>query len=81
MRTVSQTQTDSPRQGYLSVNEFAQLLGVHPQTVRAWDKNGTFPAHHRTPGGQRRYTREQAERILSGQVPIHTDGRDEHGQD
>lgn len=43
----------------LTVSEFAKAIHVHPQTVRDWDRTGKVPAGARTPGGQRRYTRQQ----------------------
>jgi excisionase family DNA binding protein len=44
---------------FLTVEEFAKRIGVHPQTVRQWDNNGVLPAHHKTPSGRRCYTEEQ----------------------
>lgn len=65
---MPQTQTDGPRQGYLTINEFAKLVGVHPQTIRSWDKSGILAPHHRTPGGQRRYSQDQVKQILDSQI-------------
>lgn len=79
---MSQTQEGDPRQGFLSINEFARLVGVHPQTVRLWDKSGHLLPHHRTPGGQRRYTIGQVQEVLAS--PPHADRkerRDRHGED
>lgn len=39
---------------WLSLQQAAQLLGVHPATVRAWADEGKIPAR-RTPGGHRRF--------------------------
>lgn len=50
---------------FLTVKEFADAIGVHPQTVRTWDKDGTLRPHHRTPGGQRMYSEEQVRAYLS----------------
>lgn len=44
---------------FLTVEEFAKQIGVHPQTVRLWDKNGRLTPHHKTPSGRRLYTQEQ----------------------
>ncbi len=46
---------------FLTVDEFAKLIGVHPQTVRTWDKAGVLCPHHKTPSGRRLYTEEQVE--------------------
>lgn len=41
---------------WLSLSEVAELLGVHPSTVRSWSDQGVLPVH-RTQGGHRRYRR------------------------
>lgn len=74
-------QPDGVRQRYLTVNEFAKKIGVHPQTVRSWEEAGTCLPHHRTPGGHRRYTDDQVEMILheqDGDATTEQEGR--HGR-
>ena len=44
---------------FLTVEEFAKRIGVHPQTVRTWDKSGVLTPHHKTPSGRRLYSEEQ----------------------
>jgi putative resolvase len=39
----------------LTIRETANLLGVSPQTLRRWEKEGKGIACQRTSGGQRRY--------------------------
>lgn len=46
---------------FLTVEEFARRIGVHPQTVRSWDNTGALSAHHKTPSGRRLYSEEQVE--------------------
>jgi excisionase family DNA binding protein len=41
---------------WLSLHETADLLGVHPATVRVWSDKGLLPVY-RTKGGHRRYKR------------------------
>lgn len=41
---------------WLNLSETAQILGVHPATVRAWGDKGELPMQ-RTPGGHRRFRR------------------------
>ena len=41
---------------WLSLSEAAELLGVHPSTVRMWADQGRLTAH-RTSGGHRRFKR------------------------
>jgi excisionase family DNA binding protein len=45
---------------WLSLTEAAELLGVHPSTVRLWSDKGALPVH-RTQGGHRRYKRSEVE--------------------
>ncbi len=40
---------------YIGVKEAAEYLGVSPQTLRRWEKEGKLAPHIRTSGGQRRY--------------------------
>lgn len=45
---------------WVSVNEVAAVLGVHPGTVRIWSDKGMLPVY-RTRGGHRRYKRSEVE--------------------
>lgn len=45
---------------FLKITEMSRLLDVHIDTLRTWDKTGKFPCHHKTPGGQRVYSLQQA---------------------
>lgn len=45
---------------WLSLRETAELLGVHPATVRVWGDKGELPMQ-RTPGGHRRFSRTAVE--------------------
>ena len=38
------------------IAEAAKMLGVHPSTLRRWDKTGILRPSYRTPTGERRYT-------------------------
>ncbi len=51
---------------HLTVKQAAEHIGVHPQTLRYWDKKGYLKPALRTPGGQRRYTLDQLEKFLAG---------------
>jgi excisionase family DNA binding protein len=55
--------TPEPRLG-LSISQAARLLGVSLSTVRRWSDAGVLPSY-RTPGGQRRYSREQLDLFLA----------------
>ena len=41
--------------------EAARMLGVHPSTLRRWDKTGILRPSYRTPTGERRYTEADIE--------------------
>lgn len=43
---------------WLSLSDAAQVLGVHPSTVRLWSDKGVLPVH-KTQGGHRRYKRSE----------------------
>jgi excisionase family DNA binding protein len=45
---------------WLNLGEAAELLGVHPSTLRAWADRGELSAH-RTPGKHRRFRRAEVE--------------------
>jgi excisionase family DNA binding protein len=45
---------------WLSLSDVAQILGVHPSTVRSWSDQGMLPVH-RTRGGHRRYLRSEVD--------------------
>jgi excisionase family DNA binding protein len=45
---------------WLSLNKAAEILGVHPSTVRNWSNQGILPVH-RTQGGHRRFLRSEIE--------------------
>lgn len=51
---------------WMSLSKVAQMLGVHPSTVRNWSDQGVLPVH-RTSGGHRRYLRSEVELWLESQ--------------
>jgi excisionase family DNA binding protein len=48
----------------LTTGEAAQLLGVHPNTVRQWSKKGALPAFRVGRRGDRRFRREDIDSFL-----------------
>ena len=46
----------------IGVAEAARLLGIHPQTLRAWDVQGKIRVV-RTPGGKRRVPESEIRRL------------------
>ena len=60
----------TPRPGHrsLRIGEAASLIGVSPTAVADWADKGLLP-HFKTPGGQRRFRREDVEAFLKSQEP------------
>jgi diguanylate cyclase (GGDEF)-like protein/excisionase family DNA binding protein len=53
------------REALVSVAQAAALLGVHPNTVRAWTEAGRLPAFRINARGDRRYRSGDVERLLA----------------
>ena len=49
---------------WVSLGEAAQIIGVHPATIRNWAEQGELP-FRRTPGGHRRFRRSDLEQWLA----------------
>ncbi|KKW26499.1 MAG: resolvase [candidate division Kazan bacterium GW2011_GWB1_52_7] len=52
----------------LSISQAARELGVHPETLRRWERAGELSAE-RTSGGQRRYTSSQIAKLEAAPQP------------
>lgn len=48
----------------LRIKEVAELLGVNPETLRRWDKEGKLPAIIVSKRGDRRYKLEDIKRFI-----------------
>jgi excisionase family DNA binding protein len=48
----------------LTTSDVAQLLGLHPNTVRRWSNLGILRSYHIGPGSDRRYRREDIDGFL-----------------
>ena len=53
---------------WLSLSKVAEILGVHPSTVRNWADEGKLPVH-RTRGGHRRFRRSEVELWTQSERP------------
>jgi len=51
-------------QGFLRVKEAAELLGVSPNTVRAWGAAGKIPEYRHPVNRYRLYKRKELEAVL-----------------
>jgi excisionase family DNA binding protein len=59
---------------YLTPSEVAQWMKVSPITVRGWAARGSLQAEV-TPGGHRRFRREEVERFIRQWHPLSNQGR------
>ncbi|KKP68178.1 MAG: binding domain, excisionase family protein [Candidatus Roizmanbacteria bacterium GW2011_GWA2_35_19] len=48
----------------LRIKEAADILGVNPETLRRWDKEGKLPAVKVSVRGDRRYKPEDIEKFI-----------------
>ena len=63
-----------PIDATLSVTKAARLLGVHPNTVRAWSDAGRLRYYRINPRGDRRYRVGDLQRFLSAAESVHEPG-------
>lgn len=50
----------------LKMSEVSEMLNVHPNTLRQWDTKGILKAIRFGSRGDRRYHREDVEKLLEG---------------
>ena len=50
----------------LTVGQAAEMLNVHPNTVRRWTSQGLLTAYRLGPRGDRRFRRSEVMRTLNG---------------
>ncbi|MEL6148940.1 MAG: helix-turn-helix domain-containing protein [Chloroflexota bacterium] len=60
---------------WVSLRHAAEILGVHPATVRNWADKGDLPSR-RTPGGHRRFRRSDLQKLAATQQATDT----QHGE-
>jgi len=53
---------------WLSISRAADLMGVHPETIRAWEREGKITGIIRTLGGHRRIPISEVERLLGREL-------------
>ena len=54
--------SDKPTNALFVISVAAELSGLHPQTLRIYERRGLVEPH-RTPGGTRRYSQADIERL------------------
>lgn len=63
-RNATSPAPESDPSEWVSLGEAAQIIGVHPATIRNWAERGELP-FRRTPGGHRRFRRADLEQWLA----------------
>lgn len=57
----------APPDEFLAIGETARALGVSVGTIRRWETEGRIQSA-RTPGGQRRFSRSEIDRVKRGEA-------------
>ena len=52
------------KKNLLKISEAAEILNVHPNTLRKWDKKGILKAVRFGERGDRRYKKEDIQRLV-----------------
>ena len=66
----------TPGKRFLSRREVALLFDVSAHTVYRWTREGRLP-YIMTPGGRRRYPREEIDRLAATWLQVHRGGERE----
>ncbi len=53
-----------PQKQLFTIREVAQMLGVNPETLRRWDREGKVKAVRIGVRGHRKYTKDQVDQLL-----------------
>ena len=53
---------------YYTINKFAKIIGVTPQTLRNWDRSGKLHPHHTSSNGYRYYSEDQLNAVAGIQT-------------
>jgi excisionase family DNA binding protein len=56
----------------LTVRESAEILHVHPSTIRQWGNKGILKVWRITPRGDRRFSKDDILKVLD-EIRIHSD--------
>jgi len=56
---------DNESSTLLTLQEAAEMLNLHPETLRRWDNSGKLPAVRVNERGDRKYRREDVEKLIA----------------
>ncbi len=60
--------------GYLRIKDAAEYLGVSPNTLRNWGRNGKIPERRHPVNGYRLYSKEELDALLGkADIPANTE--------
>jgi len=62
---VADTEPGRDGDKWLTLNEVAEMLNVHPDTIRRWRKLGVIKAYRTGPRGKQRFSRHEITTFLS----------------
>lgn len=65
----------APRHDLLKPREVAEMLGISPPSLARFARQGRIAAAFTTPGGHRRYARQEVTRFLAAQRDLGVDTR------
>ncbi len=64
MYSCSMTQSEAKRPRLLTLKQACDMLGCHPNTLRAWDKKGYLVAVRIGSRGDRRYQKDDVLKLM-----------------
>lgn len=65
-KNTEQTNSDDTKK-LLNINQVAEIFGVHPDTLRRWDREGKLKSIRIGKRGHRKYSKTDIEKLLSSQ--------------
>lgn len=63
---MTKNSQNKPKKELLTINEVAEIFGVHPETLRRWDNDGKLKAIRIGEFGHRKYRREDIDKLVQG---------------
>lgn len=61
---IADTEHDEDGDKWLTFDEVAEMLNVHPDTIKRWRKLGVIKAYRTGPRGKQRYSRDEIATFL-----------------
>ena len=61
---MAKNNQNNPQKELLTINEVAEIFGVHPETLRRWNNEGKLKAIRIGKFGHRKYRREDIRKMV-----------------